>query len=382
MGALETAERLSRDRGARARELSRAGRKTVGYICLFPPVELITAAGLVPFRIVGSLDPATDADAYLERLMCPFVRSCFDLAIRKQLDFLDGLVWPHSCDNIQKTFDIWKHYVPHAFIHYLDVPHMTDPSSFEFFREELYALKQGLEAYTDGEITEERLADAVEAHNENRSLLREIAGLRRQDPPLLRGSEMMQIMLASTCLPVEESSEMLRNILKEVRSREDGPEKRSTRLLVYGSEIDDASLIRLFEESGANVVVEDLCMGSKSYLHDVSLEGDLLTGLANRYLGQISCPRTFRRSPGTRDQDLRQRFGYLTDLASEYNVNGALLYILMFCDCFAFDVPDARDVLEKAGIPTLHIEDDYSASGMSGLKTRVQAFVEMLSRQS
>ena len=69
MKALEKAVRLSQDRSVRARELKEEGRKVMGYICLFPPVELISAAGLVPFRIIGSFEARGETDAYLERLM-------------------------------------------------------------------------------------------------------------------------------------------------------------------------------------------------------------------------------------------------------------------------------------------------------------------------
>ncbi len=382
MKALEKAVRLSQDRSVRARELKEEGKRVMGYICLYPPVELISAAGLVPYRITGSFESMGETDAYLERLMCPFVRSCFGLAKSGKLDFVDGMIWPHSCDNIQKTFDIWKHYIPHEFIHYLDVPHMIDPSSFEFFVEELETLKAALEEYAGVEITETKLAESIKAHNENRFLLRELSGLRKEDPPLFSGTEMMQVMLATTSLPVDEGNEMLRAIIDESKSRQDGPDSKVARILLYGSQVDDIALTKLLEQSGANVVIDDICMGTKSFLHDVAVEGDPLVNLAQRYLGQITCPRTFRSSIASREEELAQRFGYIKDLALEYRVNGAFLYVLMFCDCFEFDVPDVRDYLEGMGIPSLHIEDDYSLSGISGLKTRVEAFVEMIQQGS
>ena len=379
MEALERAKALSQDRGKRARQLAEEGRRVIGYICIFPPVELISAAGLVPFRITGSLDPITEADTYLEPLMCPFVRSCFDLAIKKEFEFTSGMIWPHSCDNIQKTFDIWKHYVPSSFFHYLDVPHMTFPSSFEFFTEELNNLKAHLEEYTGGEITEEKLLESIQAHNENRTLLRELSGLRRHAPPLLSGTEMMEVVRAVTCIPVDEANDLLRRIIDQVKSRQQGrPAERKPRLLIYGSELDHPAPIQLLEDAGADVVVDDTCMGTKSYLTDVTTEGNLLANLAQRYLGSITCPRTFRFSDGTRQQDLDDRFGYIAELAREYKVDGAILYVLMFCDTFEFDVPDVRDYLQDSGIPTLHIEDDYQLSGLGGMRTRIEAFLEMI----
>ena len=189
---------------------------------------------------------------------------------------------------------------------------------------------------------------------------------------------MMEVMRAVTCLPVDESNEMLREIIGQVKSRKESKPGNKVRLLIYGAELDQPAPIRLLEDAGAHVVVEDICMGTKSYLSDVGTEGNLLANLAQRYLRDITCPRTFRFSGGTRGQDLDARFGYLVELAREYEVDGAILYILMFCDTFEFDVPDVRDYLQEAGISTLQIEDDYRLSGLGAMRTRMEAFLEML----
>lgn len=375
---LARAKELYENRDQRAKELRGDGKKVMGYICCYPPTELITAAGFVPYRITGSLEPITAADAYLETLMCPYVRSCFDMGIKKEYDFVDGMIWPHTCDNIQKTYDIWKHYIPHSYFHYLDVPHMTDPSSFEFFTKEIDILKESMEEFGGVKITEERLKEAIVAHNENRALLRQLTGLRKQDPPLISGTEMTQVMMAVMSTPVDEANELLRSIIEEVSTRKDGPQRKAARLLVYGCEIDDIAFINLVEESGANVVIDDLCFGTRHYWDDVATDGDPLKNLADRYLEKIMCPRTFRRSPGTRQEDLDNRFGYLRDFAKSFNVNGAILYIIRYCDTFEFDVPEVRDYLQQAGIPCLLLEDDYSLTSIGGFKTRIEAFLEVI----
>jgi len=375
---LAWAKNLYQNRSRRAMELRNEGKKVVGYLCAFPPRELITAAGLMPYRIMGTLEPITEADAYLETLMCPYVRSCFDLGLKKRYDFVDGMIWPHTCDNIHKSFDIWKHYMNHSYFHFLDIPHMTDPSSFEFFTKELDVLKESLEEFSEVKITDERLNDAIGLLNKNRTLLRRLSLLRKQDPPLISGTEMTQVMVAVLSTPVDESNEMLRSIIEEVSTRKDGPQKKAARLLVYGCEIDDIAFIDLVEASGANVVIDDLCIGTRDYWKDVAVHGDPLKNLADRYLGQIMCPRTLRRSLGTHRQDLDNRFGYLKEFAREFNVNGAILYIIRFCDTFEYDAPEVSDYLEDAGIAVLHLEDDYSLSSIQGFRTRIEAFLEMI----
>ena len=80
---LSKVETYYQDYGKRARELKDEGEKIIGYICSFVPVELITAAGCVPFRIRGDVkEPITRGDTTLETIVCPFIRSCFDLAAK------------------------------------------------------------------------------------------------------------------------------------------------------------------------------------------------------------------------------------------------------------------------------------------------------------
>ena len=375
---LAWAKTLYQNRSQRARELRKEGKKVVGYLCAFPPRELITAAGLVPYRIMGTLEPVTDADACLETLMCPYVRSFFDLGLKGRYDFVDGMIWPHTCDNIHKSCDIWKHYMHHQYFHFLDIPHMTDPSSFEFFTKELKVLKQSLEKFSGADIADQRLKDATHLHNENRALLRRLSLLRKQDPPLVSGTEMTQVTVAVLSMPVDESNDMLRSIIDEVSTRRDGPQKNAARLLIYGCEIDDIALMDMVEVCGANVVIDDLCIGTRDYWQDVALEGDPLKNLADHYLGQLMCPRTLRRSQGSRGQDLENRFGYLLEFAQEFGVNGAILYIIRFCDTFEYDAPEVRDYLEEAGIAVLHLEDDYSLTSIQSFRTRIQAFVEII----
>ena len=83
LGGLAKAEKYYSDYGARARELKNSGRKVIGYLSALCPVEILTAAGVVPIRLKGNVSEAvTKADAYMETMICPFVRNVFDAALK------------------------------------------------------------------------------------------------------------------------------------------------------------------------------------------------------------------------------------------------------------------------------------------------------------
>jgi benzoyl-CoA reductase subunit C len=376
---LARVEQIYRDRSQRAKELKAGGKSIIGYLCSFTPVEIIAAADLIPYRIMGNVkQPITYADAYLESIACPFTRSCFDIALGGGYDFLDGFIMPHACDNIVKLYDLWGYNIKHAYAHFVNVPHTLSPASFEFFRAELETFKTSLERFSGRQITTEDLTRSIQLYNEQRALVRGLYQLRKQDPPLLSGTEMTKVIVAVMSTPVTEANELLRGVIKEVEEREDGCQKKPARLMICGTGNDDITFIEMVEETGANVVIDDLCFGSRPYWWEVEESHDPLASIARSYLEKLNCPRTFRQSPGSHQDDLENRFGYLYEFAKDFKVNGVILYILRYCDTHAFDAPDVKEYLQGKGLPVLEIEGDYPTPSLTRLKTRVQAFLEMI----
>ena len=377
---LAKVEKIYQDRGGRAQELRSQGSKVVGYLCAYAPPEILTAAGLVPYRITGNVSESiAKADAYVETIMCPFVRNCFDQAIQGKYSFLDGFVVPHSCDNVVKIYDIWKYNLKPAYSYFLNVPHTTSKPSMEFFKSELSTFKKSLEKLVGREISSSDLNGAVKLYNEQRALIRELYELRKQDLPLVTGVEVMKTMVVVTKIPVEEGNELLKQVIAEAEGRSSSPYQKLPRLLVWGPEIDDAPFIEMIEQTGANVVIDDICLGTKTNWWDVDVTPDPLDGIAEAYLGKINCSRTYRQRWGSREEDLDDRFGYIRKFAQDYRVNGVLLYAIKYCDNYEFDAIDVKDYMEKAGFPGLVVEGDYTLMSIQWMKTRIQAFLEMIS---
>ncbi|MDY6881322.1 MAG: 2-hydroxyacyl-CoA dehydratase family protein [Desulfatiglans sp.] len=371
-------EELYQNKGQRAKELAQEGRKVIGYFCCYVPLELFTALDIVPYRIHGgTTEPITEADAYLETIMCPFIRSAFDLALKNRYDFLDGLVIPHTCDTVERLYDIWTYYREPVYSHFINVPHMLHASSFEFFKKELETYRKSLEDFAGKKVSDEALTEAVKLHNENRALVRELYSFGKPDPPLAFRSEILKTMIVGLGLPVEDFNDLLRSVIQEIKDRNEGPEKKAARVLIYGSVVDEVGFVQLVEESGANVVMDDLSTGSRAFWEDVEVTPDPLDGISNRYLDKIHCPRTYRPQGETPEQDLENRFGHIYRFVKDFNANAVVLYVIRFCDTYELDAPDFIDYMDSKDVPVLYLEDEYSATTLGQLKTRVQAFLEM-----
>jgi benzoyl-CoA reductase subunit C len=380
IGGLDLVNKYYEEYGSRCRELKKQGKKVIGYLCSYVPVEIITASGFVPFRLKGDVnEPITKADIDMETIVCPLVRSCFDLSVKDNYEFLDGLVIPHACDSICRTYDIWKYTLRLPYSHFINMPHGSDDSSLDFYKAILNTFRQSLGRFAGREISDDSLARAVRTCNENRKRLRVLADFRKSYPPLISGSEFTRVLVATMSLPVEESLNLLDGVIAEVklRPRTTGIELR--RIMVVGAEVDDDEFIRLVEDSGAYMVIDDLCPGTKDYWPDADATPDPMDGIAERYLRRIKCPRTYREQTGTYPEYLEDRFGHIGRFIRNFKVDGVILYTYKYCDPFGFEVPAMKSYIESLGTPVIYLEDEYSMSTIARLRTRIQAFYELLS---
>ena len=376
---LATADKYYSQYGLRAQELKKSGKKIIGYLSALGPVEILTAAGVVPFRLKGNVSEAiTKGDAFMETIVCPFVRNVFDSAVKGKFSFLDGMVLPHQCDSIDRTNDVWSYNLNLPYWHFLNLPHVTDNPSVEFTKE-LYRVFIGtLENLTGKKITDEMIAKAVAAHNENRRLMRELYSLRKTNPPLISGAEMMKVLVAAMSLPVEESSALIQNVTKEVSQRSVKSNGKSPRIMLIGDQIDDVAIIDAIEGARAYLVMDDLSIGAKMYWGDVDVTSDPVQGIAERYLRKLKIPTTFIGSKENYQEILDERYGHLKHFISEFNVNGVILFIYKYCDPYGFEVPAMKSYIESTGTPVLYQEDEYSISTIGRMKTRIEAFLEMI----
>jgi bzd-type benzoyl-CoA reductase N subunit len=378
LSGLAKVEKYYSDYGSRARELRNSGRKVIGYLSALCPVEILTAAGVVPIRLKGSVSEAvTKADAYMETMICPFVRNVFDVALKGKYGFLDGMVLSHQCDSIDRTYDVWSYNLGFPYWHFINYPHVTDDPSIEFTDEILRIFVRSLERFTGGAITDEALAEAVRAHNENRRAMRALYDLRKEDAPRISGAEMMKVLIAATSVPVDESTALIQSVTEDVKKRAPVSGNGKPRIMLVGDQIDDVAIVNAIEGAEAFLVMDDLSTGSKMYWGDVDATADPVRGITERYLKKLKFPTTFVAG-NTYPETLEARFGHLRRHIKDFRVNGAILFIYKYCDPYGFEVPAMKSFIESGGTPVLYIEDEYSTSSLGRVKTRIEAFLEMI----
>jgi len=376
----DTVETYYKDYGIRARELKKQGKKFIGYVCSFVPLEIISASGCIPFRLRGDVhEPITKGDALLETIVCPYYRSVFDVSVKGKYDFLSGLVIPHGCDSMVRSYSSWSYSLPYSYFHFVNTPTVCVESSFEFFNAELKTFRESLEKFVGKKISDDDLAQAIRIYNENRDKVRALYEFRKADPPLISGTELTMLLITGSSLPIGEANALFDQVLAEVGKRKKSQLNKGPRIFIDGACLDNIELIRLMEELGGNVVADTICNGARDYFPKTDVGGDPIDALGRRYLDKINCPKTYRENKtGTFEGDIASRFGDIGAYAKEFKVDGAILYVYKYCDPFGFEVPARKAYYKSIDVPLLPLEDIYSAGTIGQLRTRVQAFLEMI----
>ena len=348
------------------------GGKVVGWLCTYIPEEIIHAAGMLPVRVLGDSVNIMDADAYLYANTCFFARSCLELGLKKGYDFLDALVAGNTCDPVRRLYDVWRKYLPVDTMQIISIPHKVTERAYEFYSNELNALKERLEEVRGELISKESLKESIALYNRTRVLLKELYELRKGEQPQVSGAETLDIIRASWRMPRSLYNKTLEILLPELKNRAPLPKARA-RLLISGSLLDQADFIQAIENLGVWVVTDELCTGTRYFWYLVNNHLEPLDALARRYLDRPPCARM---RPYTR------RVKHILELVKDFGVDGVIYEIIKFCELYGHDKPMVREDLERENIPVLELDLEYGAGGsaLGQVKTRVEAFLEMLER--
>jgi benzoyl-CoA reductase subunit C len=351
------------------------GKKVIGYTCIYAPEEIMYALGVLPIRLYGGLNGSTKGESLLQVNICSFVRSCLAQGLEGEYDFLDGIVTSRTCSQMVKLHDVWNFSIKMAFSHLIDHPHMITDHALAYYAKEINKFINHLEDFTGNKLTEDNLRHAIEVYNKNRQLLRQIYDLRKLASPPITGVETLDIVRSTTVLPKEKSNVILEELLQTLQEKGQSPSsvKEQPRVLITGIVLDNSALIQQVEDSGAIVVADDLCVGSRYFWDIVTLNstGSPLDGLIRYYLEKIPCACIYPRE---------KRFQHIMDLVRDFQVSGVIAFLIKFCDSFTYDSPGLKDKLDEAGIPVLELDTEYSTIGIGQIKTRIQAFLELMTR--
>lgn len=373
MTGLEDFYEILKDPAAYGRKLKGEGRRrVVGYFCSYTPEEIIYAAGAHPFRLFGADDTIHLADSHFQSYCCSLVRGALEEALAGRLDFLNGTVFPHTCDSIQRLSDVWRMNVKGPF--HLDVvlPVKLDTNSAKAYMSDvLHTFMRDLESQLNVRIEKEAMHDAIGVFNRIRGHLARLYEIKSAYPGIISGSDLHAIVKGSMIMDRDRLLEILPGVIAELaENKGKGKEPAGKRLVMAGGVCTQPDIYRFIEEAGGVVVGDDFCTGSRYFEGMVEETGDPITAIADRYMSRPLCP--------AKHAGLFTRADRLVDIVREKKARGVVFILLKFCDPHAFDYPYLKQALDREGIPSLLMEVEDRLPSEGQLQTRFETFIEML----
>ena len=347
------------------------GKKIVGYTCSYTPEELIYAAGALPFRIFGTNQDIRLADANLQSYCCSLVRGILEEALSNRLDFIDGVIFPHTCDSIQRLSDIWRINVKQKFhIDFVLPVKLNTASARQYLFDILEKLKNDLERALSVQITDATLADAVKTYNQIRALMKRLYALRIQRPAIISGSDFHSIIKAAMMMDRKIFLKTIEKIVTQIETSDRKVISGDKRLVLAGSVCSHPEIYDIIEQAGGIVVGDDLCTGSRYFEGVMDENVSPMEAIARRYLNRPVCP--------AKHNGLTNRGENIIRIVRESKADGVVFLLLKFCDPHAFDYPDIKAMLDKENIPCMLLDMEEQLPAEAQLQTRFETFIQIL----
>lgn len=352
------------------------GRKVVGTFCTYTPRELIYAADAISVSLCSTSDETVpDAEKILPKNLCPLVKSSYGFAITDKCPYMyfsDMIIGETTCDAKKKMYELLGE-IKDTYV--MRLPHSKNDFSMALWKNELVELVKKLEEKFNVKITEDKIKDAIKVCNEERKTVKEFFNLAKLNPSPIKGSDMHEALYSSNFkfdrqLYIDEIKS-LTNSLKEKYDKGETPFKKGTpRILITGCPTGGLvdKVVKQLEDAGSSVVCFENCIGSKNFEMLVDENKEPIDAIAERYLN-IPC------SIMTPNDD---RMNRIKEYIKDYSVDGVVDVTLTACHTYAIETEKVRRAVESLGKSYLAIETNYSNSDAGQIRTRLEAFVEML----
>jgi predicted CoA-substrate-specific enzyme activase len=348
--------------------------KKAGYLCSYTPLELLNAAGVHNIRLyrAGTSDEVSSGELVTRSVFCDITKSIIGKFKLKDPVYtnLDRVYTFYTCECMKKTAEAINEFYKPANVYVL--PRVRERElSRSRYRNEIQHFKEDVETLTGRKINKDDLAEQIKLYNNVRQLLIKISELRKRPDPPITGKEFLELIKGYYYIPVEELLPIYQSVYNKLAVAPDSG-ARPIRLMLSGGIIADGDekLMNLVEEAlGARIVIEDHCTGVKTASLYIKEYGDPYDALAEGYIDQFPCSRM---------KPIETRLDMSVQSALDYHAEGVLFAYLKFCPCYGQIKNQFLRKYQAVNIPVLELPFDYSPSDEGQLRTRLEAFIEVL----
>ncbi|MBU5306572.1 2-hydroxyacyl-CoA dehydratase family protein [Clostridioides mangenotii] len=347
------------------------GNKAIGCFPVYCPEEIIHAAGMFPVGIWGGHTELDLAKQYFPAFACSIMQSSLEFGLKGAYNELSAAIIPGMCDTLICLGQNWKSAVPQVpYIALVYPQNRKLESGVKYLINEYKNIKAELEKICGHEITEEKLQESIDIYNEHRKVMQEFVELSPKYSKTIKPSVRNLVIKSGFFMKKEEHTDLVKNLISEL-NKKPTEECIGSKVVLTGISLDSKDILEILEENNMTVVADDLAQESRQFRTLVPEGKDALERLARQWSNIEGCSLAY-------DPD-KKRGSMIADEAKAKDADGVVFCMMKFCDPEEYDYPVVKKDIESKNIPTLFIEVDQQTSNNEQVRTRVQAFSEMLS---
>lgn len=347
----------------------RLGRPVIGVMPAYFPLELIHAAGGYPVQFWGAGGSVEHADAHLQSYCCSVARSLLELEMRGLTGVVAAYAFTSLCDTLVNLREIYRRLFAKPTVEFSIPATQSREARKAYLSTVLEKVLEGLEAVTGRALSREALRVSAALYGRIRSLQRDFYRIRRQKPGGVKNGDFYAVLKAGFFLPPEDYAPLLEHLVAELEAAPPR-EGRRPRLVLSGMVFDPVGAYAVFDDVHADVVDDDFANGWRSIAKGALQVDDLVAGIADYVYSGAPCCCIYHPE--------NDRHAYLVEKVKAADADGVLFWSIRFCEPDAFDRPQLAERLKQEGIPTFTLEMDLTMSNFESVKTRVEAFCEMI----
>ena len=351
------------------------GKKVIGVLPYFAPVELVVAAGMVPMGIWGSNKKTIAlAKEYCATFYCTIAQLALEMLLDGTLDQLDGIITPTICDTLRpmsQNFRVaMEGKLPCIFLAHPQ--HRKPAFGLQFTVDQYMHVKSELEKISGNTITDEALRDAIKVMNRSRKARREFVKLAGQHPEAISAVERSAVLRSAWFMEPAVHAQKLEELNEEL-SKLPASNWKGRKVVTSGIICDNPKLLQIFDDNNIAIAADDVAQETRAFRVDASEEGDPMMALAQQFADQDYDVLLYDEY-----SNKNRRADYVVQMVKESGAQGLVLFMQQFCDPEEMEYPYLKKALDEAGVPHIKLGVDQQMRDFGQASTAIQAFADVL----
>ena len=351
------------------------GKKVIGILPYFAPVELVVAAGMVPMGIWGSNKKTiSQAKEYCATFYCTIAQLALEMLLDGTMDQLDGIITPTICDTLRpmsQNFRVaMEGKLPCIFLAH---PQNRRPAfGLQFTVDQYMHVKSELEKISGEPISDEALRNAIKVYNKSRAARRKFSKLASEHCDVISAVSRSAVYRASWFMLKDEYTEKLEQLNAELEKL---PAANWTgkKIVTSGIICDNPKLMQILDDNQIAIAADDVANESRPCLVDAAETGDPMMALAQQFADQDYDVLLYDEHSSE-----NRRADFIVKMVKESGAQGLVLFMQQFCDPEEMEYPYLKKALNAAGIPHIKLGVDQQMRDFGQASTALEGFADVL----